>query len=146
MWDDVLVRYIHFIGIFSLASLLVAEHLLLKSELTINEVRRLAVIDRFYGASAAVTLLAGLTLWFGVGKPAGFYSGNPVFHAKVTLFVLIGLISIVPTLFFTKSATLQTRIVEVPKRIVMLIRLQLLGLLSLPLLATIMAKGIGFSG
>ena len=37
-------------------------------------------------AALLVAMMSGLTLWLAIGKPAVFYSGNPVFHAKLGVF------------------------------------------------------------
>ncbi|MEI8595362.1 DUF2214 family protein [Photobacterium sp. Hal280] len=96
---EVVIRYFHFIGIFALFSVLVVEHMLIKRRLTAEEMHRLARWDAVYGIAAVVVLLAGLALWFLVGKPADFYTANPVFHAKVTLFLIVAALSVFPTVF-----------------------------------------------
>lgn len=145
MLEDALIRYLHFVGIIGLAAALVAEHLLLAPRLSGPQLRRLARIDGLYGISALLVLGAGLTLWLGVGKPAAFYNLNGLFHLKVTLFVLLALLSIYPTLFFLKHRNSQADEVAIPKVIIMLIRTELLLLLVIPLLAVLMAKGVGLS-
>lgn len=142
---DILIRYIHFLGILGLASTLVAEHLLVKKELTVPEVRRLAAIDAAFGVSAGITLAAGLSLWLWVGKPASFYTGNPLFHMKFGAFLLVGLMSVYPTLFFIRNRKSQARVVEVPGRVMVLIRAELAILTFIPLLAVLMARGFGLT-
>ncbi|HET9679686.1 MAG TPA: DUF2214 family protein [Gammaproteobacteria bacterium] len=137
------IRYFHFLGIFVLFAMLTLEHVQLKREMTIAEVKKIAFFDAIYGVSATVVLLTGLSLWFLVGKPAEFYSSNPVFHAKVALFLTVAAISIYPTLFFIKNRRSSAPIIKVPKAIIMCIRIELLLLLVIPLLAVIMAQGIG---
>lgn len=144
-----LVRYIHFLGIFAIVGALTVEHLLLKSQMTRAEIRRLSIIDGIYGIGAIVAVAAGLTLWFGgVGKPAEFYSKNFVFHTKVTLVVIMAILSIFPTVYFLKNrkGTSPEELVDIPKRIKMFVRIQLLLLVIVPLLATLMAKGVGYFG
>lgn len=143
---DVLVRYLHFIGIFCIVGSLVSEHLMLAPRLTRAQIRKLAIIDSVYGLGAILVLGAGFLLWFVVGKPASFYTQNWVFHFKVTLFVVMGLLSIYPTLFFRRNQKGDGDVVEVPKQVVMLIRLELLLLMLIPLLAVMMARGIGYFG
>ncbi|MDO6705591.1 DUF2214 family protein [Photobacterium sp. 1_MG-2023] len=140
---ELLIRYAHFLGIFMLVAVLVAEHLLLKRRLTAEEMHRLARLDAVYGISAVIVLLAGLSLWFLVGKPPEFYSANPVFHAKLTLFAIVAALSVFPTVFFLKHRKTTRETVPVPPIIVMLIRLELLLLAVIPLLAVFMARGIG---
>lgn len=98
-----------------------------------------------YGFAVLTLLGAGLTLWLGgFGKPTEFYSENPVFHLKLALFVTIGLLSIYPTVFFMKNRKGKPDdIVAVPKVIFWFIRLELLLLFLIPILAGMMAKGIG---
>lgn len=101
--SDIIVRYFHFIGIIVMSAALVAEHLLLKNRLSGDEIRRLAIVDIVFAAAATVVLVAGLALWLWVGKPAEFYTRNGIFHAKLTLFILMALISLYPTAYFLRT-------------------------------------------
>ena len=140
---ELAVRYVHFIGILVLASMLVGEHLLLKTQLTNSEVKRLAAIDAMYGLSAIVALIAGLSLWLWVGKPSSFYTGNPLFHLKLGAFVALGLLSVYPTLFLLKHRKSPLPLIEVPKRVIRIVRAELLILMVIPALAVLMAHGYG---
>jgi len=145
---EIFLRYIHFLCVFAIVGSLVSEHLLIKNALTRREIGRLASIDAVYGVAALTPVAAGLTLWLGsIGKPAVFYSKNWIFHTKLTVFILIGLSSIVPTVFFTKNRKGNPdEVVQVPKRVVMMLRIELLLLVIMPLLAGLMARGVGFFG
>lgn len=143
--SEIIIRYCHFIAFMVLTAMLVAEHLLLKKRLTADEVRRLAIIDLVYGIAATVALVAGLALWFWVGKPAEFYTRNGIFHTKVTLFIVMALISIYPTVFFIRNWRARVPALDVPKGIIMAIRAELVLLLVIPLLAVLMARGIGLA-
>lgn len=148
MTPKIILRYLHFISIFAIVGSLVSEHLLLKKELTRKEIKRIATIDGVYGMGALILLAVGLTLWLGgYGKPTEFYTYNFIFHIKITLFVLIGILSIYPTVFFIKNGKGdQDEFVQIPKTIFMLLRLELLLLFIIPLLAGLMAKGVGYFG
>lgn len=141
----VLLKYLHFIGILALFSSIALEHTLLKREMNSAEFARLSTIDLVYGVSAVLVLLAGLVLWLVVSKPSEFYSLNPVFHVKVSLFVLVGLISIYPTVYFLKNRKHSAPMISVPKSIIMAVRMELLLLLVIPLLAVLMAQGYGLA-
>ena len=141
--EDIIVRYIHFLGIIGLSAALIGEHLLIAPKVSAKRLRQLAVVDGIYGFSAILVLVAGLLLWFWVGKPADFYSKNWVFHLKVTVFVVIALLSIYPTVFLMKNRKTQKEFVEIPKKLIMLLRIEILLLLILPLLAVMMSRGIG---
>lgn len=116
--------------------------------MTRNELARLAKIDAIYGIAALTLLIAGLILWLAsVGKPAVFYSKNWIFHAKISLFITVGLLSVYPTVFFIKSRKGDPETtIKVPGAVFMCLRLELLLLLIIPLLAGLMAKGIGYFG
>lgn len=143
--QEILVRYLHFLGIILLSSSLVAEHLLLSADTSLNKFRRLAIVDSIYGASALLVFFAGGMLAFAVGKPPAFYTRNWIFKVKVSLFLTIGLLSIYPTIFFIRNRRKLIGDVIVPRSLMMCIRLELAILVCIPLLAALMAKGVGLS-
>jgi putative membrane protein len=140
----IFVKYLHYIGVLGIVSAVAAEHLLLRGELYRHEIRRLFVLDGIYGFSAVVVLAAGLLMWFVVGKPDGFYTRNWIFHTKIFLFIIVGLLSLIPTVFFIRNRKgRRDDLVTVPQHLKMIIRLELLLLLLIPLLAVLMAHGKG---
>jgi putative membrane protein len=148
MTTEIILRYLHFISIFAIVGSLVSEHLLLKKELSRAEIGRLSRIDAVYGIAALILLTVGLTLWFGgFGKPSVYYSKNWIFHLKITLFITIGLLSIYPTVFFIKNrkGNPEERI-KIPSLVFWMLRFELLLLFIIPLLAGLMAHGVGFFG
>lgn len=142
---DLLIRYLHFIGIFVWVSTLVSEWLLVAKQLPRATIKRLLRIDRVYGVAAIIVVGTGLLQWFVVGKPAEFYTSNGIFHAKVGLAVVVGVLSVYPSLFFFRSSKGedQTELIEVPNRVGQLINWQLALILVIPFLATLMAAGVG---
>jgi len=139
--SEIFFRYLHFIGIMGLASTLVMQHLIISSEVTQKELKKIIFLDVIYAITILITLVGGLSLWLSVGKDASFYSTNWVFHVKLTLFVVIALLSIYPTLFFKKSKKLGEPLVKMPKMIIMSIRMQLLLVFIIPLLGVLIARG-----
>lgn len=63
--------------------------------------------------------------WRGA-KPAEFYTGNPVFHAKLTLFVVVGLLSIYPTVFLLRQRKNADETIAVPAGVIRVLRAELL--------------------
>jgi len=144
MYEEAITRYIHFIAIFGVVSAMVAEHLLLTPQMSRKAIHRLAIIDTIYGISAIIMVGAGLYLWFGTGKPAEFYATNPIFHTKVGLAILMGVLSLWPTVFFLKNRDKASdEIIGVPAKLKWFIRIELLIVFSLPMLASLVARGIG---
>ncbi|MFI8480590.1 DUF2214 family protein [Pseudomonas sp. NPDC078700] len=149
---EAIAAYLHYISIFGLFALLSIEHVTFNKELDLARARRLVVTDLAYGVCAGVVLLTGLVrvIWYGKGWQ--YYVSNSVFHGKVTLFILVGLISVYPTyIYLNWRNSLQAGQPPVITRrqaflITMSIRLELLLLLIIPLLATFMARGFGVMG
>ncbi|HOX84338.1 MAG TPA: DUF2214 family protein [Chryseolinea sp.] len=148
MTTEIILRYIHFVSIFAIVGSLVSEHLLLKKELTRAEIKRISTIDAVYGIAALTLLTAGMTLWLGgFGKPSVYYTKNSIFHTKITLFITVGLLSIYPTIFFIKNRKGNPdEMIKIPSSIFWMLRFELLLLFVIPLLAGLMAHGVGFFG
>lgn len=143
--DEILVRYLHFLGIISLASGLVVEQFLISRQVSIKEMKKIAAADAMCGISAILILITGTLLWFVVGKPAGFYSGNWLFHTKLFIFLGIILLAIYPALFFIRNRNSQSSIINIPQSVIILVRIELLLLLTVPLFAVLMARGYGIA-
>jgi putative membrane protein len=95
---DLLLAIAHHLLIFTLFGLLVMEMVMLKPELPRATLLRLARIDMAYGIVAGLIIVIGFSRVHFGAKGAEFYEHNPVFWAKIAAFVLVGLLSIPPTL------------------------------------------------
>lgn len=140
--EEALIRYLHFLGIIFLSCTLFAENLLLSKRLEKKLIKKLVIIDAFYGIAAVVTFFAGYMLWFSMGKPKEFYTSNILFQIKVMVFVVIGVLSIIPTIFFLKNRKAEGDL-DVPNYVLVTKRIEISLLPLLPLLAALMARGIG---
>ena len=122
---------------------LFAEWVLIKAEMKRSEIKRIGRIDGLYGVGAILVVLAGLALWLWVGKPAEFYNENGLIHVKLGLFTLVGLLSIIPTIFYLKNGKGDPEeTVSIPVKIKILISVQLIILILMPFLASAMALGV----
>lgn len=148
MWTDAILAYLHFAAIFTLIWFLAKEWTLLRAGFANVDIARLARADAGFGIAAGAVLVTGaLRAAFGA-KGWAFYAHNPVFHVKIGLFVIVGLISIAPTLQFMRWRKARTndaafRVSETEwtraRRLVM-VELHLVALI--PLAAVIMARGL----
>ena len=103
----VLLRYLHLFAAVALAGGLIIENLAIKPEINQQDAHNLARVDVVCGLAVLVIFACGLTLWLGVGKPAEFYSLNPVFHGKMALFGLLIVSAIYPAVFFFRNRRTQ---------------------------------------
>jgi putative membrane protein len=148
---DIALAYLHFVALIGTVSLLVAELLLCRPGIAGDALHRLKRVDVAYAAFAVATLATGAMRVAWGAKGSAFYLGNPVFHAKVGLFVLVGLLSIVPTIRFIRwskaalasGAAPGIDAVATARR---WLHAEAALLAVLPLLAATMARGIGHLG
>lgn len=150
MLTDLLLAIAHHLLAFALISMLVAESVLLRGPVDAAVVRRLAGLDAGYGMSAVLLLAVGASrLLYGV-KGMDFYQHNPWFHAKFGLFVLVALLSILPTVRFLRwRRALKRDPGFVPDArqlgaLRLLIRLELVAVAAIFVCAAAMARYGGF--
>jgi len=91
---------LHHLAIFALAGIIAFELALTARALDDTAILRLARVDAWYGAVAAIVLAAGAARVMFGAKGAGYYMVNAFFWTKMGLFVAVGLLSIAPTLRF----------------------------------------------
>jgi|HigsolmetaAR201D_1030396.scaffolds.fasta_scaffold03842_3 putative membrane protein len=147
-----LFAFLHHIAAFVIFGALFAELMLLKPEPTQAQIRLLPRIDAMYGIAAMVLIVVGLVRVHFTEKGAAYYLHSATFIAKIVLFVVVGLLSIQPTLrFMAWRRELQAgRPVEPSPEMLARIRKFVhaeLGLLLIVILcAVLMARGIGYFG
>jgi putative membrane protein len=140
---DALLAIVHHLAVFSVVAILITEWVVLRPGLTDAQLRLVGKIDGMYGAMATLAILAGIARLVYGAKGWSFYSGNPMFWAKMTVFILIGGLSSVPTV-----ALLKWRRTGMPSnsdiaRLRVWLNAQLVLLPLLPVFAVLMARGIG---
>jgi putative membrane protein len=145
----VLFAFLHHLAAFTLFAALVVELILIREQPTAGTARRLLTADMVFGISAGILLVVGLTRVYYFEKGATYYFHTWTFSAKLTLFILIGLLSIVPTreLLSWRAAVRQGQAPTVSaarlRRLRTIIHLELVGVVLILLMAALMAKGIG---
>ena len=128
-----------------MAGSLVSEHMLLGKQVPRSIIKKLAIIDTVYVVAAILIVVTGFTMWFAGEKETDFYTKNPIMHIKFTIFLVLGIMSIWPTVFFIKNKKGdQSEMVDIPKRIFMFLRIEILLLFVMPYLAVLIARGISF--
>jgi len=98
MFLDWILASLHHLAIFTLAAILAFELALTASEVDARVISRLARVDAWYGAMAALALAAGVARVFLGAKGSNYYAANSLFWIKMALFAGVAAISVLPTL------------------------------------------------
>ncbi|MFG6447723.1 DUF2214 family protein [Roseateles sp. BYS180W] len=140
---------VHFLAIMTLVVFLGSQAALCRTEwLNAAVVHRLVRLDLLYAVAALLVLASGLARAYWGMKGGAWYWSQPLLHAKLTVFVLIGLLSLRPTLRFRqwRRQLLQTGAlpeaaeVQSTRRWVMW---EAHLLMLLPVLGALLARGVG---
>jgi putative membrane protein len=140
---------LHHIVAFALTACLVYEFVAFRKELTVAEARRIQRVDLVYGIAAGLMIVFGLLRVYFFEKGPNYYLSNHVFWTKMALFVIIGLLSIYPTIRYIKWNPMlaENQMPEIPEReyknIRLLLWLEMAGLVLILFAAPLMARGIG---
>jgi putative membrane protein len=142
-----LFAFLHHLCAFTLVAALAIEFALIRLELTLGSARRLQVTDLVLGIAAGLLLVIGLLRVFFFEKGAAYYWHSHAFLAKFGLFVVVGLLSIIPTMEFLSWRS-AIRAGQAPvmnaatrKRVTMVIHIELAAVVVIVLCAAIMARG-----
>jgi putative membrane protein len=92
---DLILAILHHIAVFGLVATLAMEGLALRAP--VIDLPRLVKLDARFGMMAGLVVVIGVSRVVWGGKGWAFYEANPFFWGKIGLFVVIGLISILPT-------------------------------------------------
>lgn len=152
MTATITAAYLHHIAAFLVTATLMVELVVLKNELTLSSARSIVRMDMVYGIAATVLLVAGFVRVFYTEKGEVYYFASGTFLGKLALFIVVGLLSIYPTMKFLgwRKALREGRVPELDagtrRRVRMIIHIELTLIFVIILLAIMMARGIGFIG
>ena len=142
-----LFAFLHHLAAFTLVSAIAVEFVLVRGDLTLANARRLPVIDAVVGVSAGLLLVIGLLRVFYFEKGAAYYFSSHAFLTKFSVFIAVGLLSVVPTVEFLswRKAVRAGQVPAVSVRKMKLVRGilhgELIGVVIILLCAAIMARG-----
>jgi putative membrane protein len=152
MTSTITLAFLHHAAFVAIFAFLMIELVLLRLELTPAVARTILRMDAAYGIAALVLLVVGLSRVFYTEKGSFYYFHSGTFIAKLTLFVIVGLLSIYPTMQFVRwrHALREQRPLVCDAatrgRLRMLVHIELTLLLVIVLLAVMMARGVGYFG
>ena len=146
---NALVAYVHYLGIILCFGALIFERIILKINLSKNETISIIIADIIYGIAGLAILITGILRVKYFGQGSEFYTSNPIFWVKVSLYIVIGLISLYPTITYilwaiplskNKLPVISENLI---KRFKLIILTELVGFAVIPFFATLMSRGIG---
>jgi len=152
MTATITAAFLHHVAAFLVVATLMVELVLLKGELTLTSARSVVRMDMVYGIAATVLLIVGFVRVFYTEKGEAYYFASGTFLGKLALFIIVGLLSIYPTVKFLgwRKALREQRLPDFDagtrRRVRMLIHIELTLIFVIILLAIMMARGIGFLG
>jgi putative membrane protein len=144
-----LVAYGHYLSFMVCFAALVLERRLIRPQPDRRDAILMVITDIVYGLAALGVLGTGIlrVLYFGQGS--AFYTENPLFWWKVGAYMAVGTLSLYPTITYILWA-IPLRKGELPlvgeslvTRLKWILNIEILGFALIPLLAALMARGVG---
>ena len=149
LWLDALIAYLHFIAIFILFAFLSVEVILIAGTLDARTLRLLQNMDRWYFGAVLAVLVTGLLRLALGAKGADFYLESWPVYVKLGLFLVVGMISVYPTLAYIRwrRALDHDGAWQVPgdeqRRMRRLVMIEIHLAALIPVFAVIMSRGLG---
>lgn len=146
---DLVLAIAHHLAVFTLVALFAAEFVLVRPGIDGARIGQLARIDGAYGAVAGIVIVVGIIRVIFGASGWEYYVANYAFWAKMAAFLVMGVLTIPPTMAFRNWVKAQSAdpgyappLAEV-KRQRRFIHMQALALLFIPIFAAAMARGYG---
>ena len=150
MTATVTAAFLHHIAAFVVVGALMVELVVLRNDLTIPSARSVLRMDMAYGIAALLLLAVGFVRVFYTEKGSMYYLSSGPFLVKLTLFIVVALLSIYPTMTFMswRKALREQRVPDFDaatrRRVRMLIHIELTLIFVIILMAIMMARVIWY--
>ncbi len=143
------VAYVHYLSFMLCFGALVLERRLIRPNPDRQTATLMVITDIVYGLAALGVLVSGILRVIHYGQGSAFYTENPLFWWKVGTYLAVGGLSLYPTITYILWA-IPLRKGELPQvsealagRLAWILNIELVGFSVLPLLASLMARGVG---
>ena len=142
-----LFAFLHHLCAFTLVAAVAIEFTLIRQKLTLETARRLQATDLVLGIAAAALLCIGLLRVFLFEKGSDYYLHSHAFLLKFSLFIILGVLSIIPTMEFLswrgdiKAGDVPVMDAKTRRRVTIVIHSELTAIVIILLCAAIMARG-----
>jgi putative membrane protein len=144
-----LVAYGHYLSFMICFAALVLERRLIRPQPDRRDAIWMVITDVVYGIAALGVLGTGILRVLYYGQGSSFYTENPLFWLKVGTYVAVGALSLYPTITYILWA-IPLRKGELPQvseslatRLKWILNIEIFGFALIPLLAALMARGVG---
>ena len=145
------VAYIHYLSFMLCFGALIFERISIKINPNKSQAISMVIADVIYGIAGISLLISGIYKVIKFGQGAEFYTQNPLFWTKMVVFGVVGSLSLYPTITYIlwaiplRKGELPNVTTNLVSRLKLIINIELVGFASIPLLATLMARGVGLS-
>lgn len=148
------VAYGHYLGLVLTCLCLATERLTIKESMTPQEEDRIAIADAVYGLAGLLVVSTGYLRVTQYGKGWEFYSHEPIFWLKLTLVAVMGAASFFPTTKIIQRSVAKRNnggdlvapmSAKLAARMTSIINAELLAVATIPLTASLMARGVGYA-
>ncbi len=143
-----LLAFVHHLCFYAMIVALVVQMLRVTPDMTRADLKRIRAADAVYGVAAVLILVVGVLRVMYFEKGTDYYLHNALFHAKIGLFILVGVMSLYPTLRFSRWAKAMDagKALPTPNELRTarhIVHAELTGLALIMLCAALLAKGVG---
>lgn len=154
--NSAFTAYGHYLGLILVCISLVIERLLIKPNMSIEDEKTVIKADIVYGLAGLLILITGYFRVTAFGKGWDFYSHEPLFWVKLCLFSIMGSSSLFPTIKLIqrsllildfekgKVPSIEPISSKLANRLIKIINGEILAIMSIPLAASLMARGVGY--
>jgi putative membrane protein len=146
------VAYVHYASLVIMAACLTIERFTVKPGMSQEEQELLSNADIAYGISGLAIAVSGYLRVVTYGKGIDFYSHEPIFWLKICLVGIFGALSFFPTTKIIQRAIIRQKEGQFPEmseklanRMKSIMNAEITAILSIPLSATLMSRGIGYT-
>ncbi|KAL3910278.1 MAG: hypothetical protein SGILL_007756 [Bacillariaceae sp.] len=143
--------YIHYLSLLLITASVMTERLTVKPNMSIEEEKMLGYADIMTGVAGTALAASGYFRATQYGKGWEFYSHEPIFWLKMTFLGIFGGLSLFPTITIIQrtvkiqqEGTIEPMSEELAERMKKVMNAELTALATIPLTATLMARGVGY--
>ena len=149
-----LAAYGHFVSLMIMSACIMAERVILKPNMSDQEEVIVAIADTVLGVAGVLVAYTGYIRVKDYGNGWDFYSHEPMFWFKITLVGVFGAASFFNTVQIVQRSiakrnnggiTVEPMTEALAARMIQICNAELLALASIPLTATLMARGVSYT-